>query len=322
MNPLQNSIHTLKFLGRIQNETLLIKLGGTALQDQELVKSICEDLALIHSVGINFILVHGGGPIINKELSSRGMSWSFINGIRITPPEMMDVIEMVLCGHVNQRIVRILNQTGINAIGLSGADATLLKCRQADPLLQQVGVIEEVNVSIIKSLLQHQHLSTSNSRETPPKPLIPVIAPIGVGSNGEIYNINADWAASRIAESMNIRRMIFLTDQDGILDSQLNLISEVDVNQLVSLIEQEIIHGGMLAKAQTIIYALRNGVNDIHILNAQKPHSLIEGLFTDNILGTLCRLNNSKSNQKEFEKSTKKNMKTLNFSSDPLKEIL
>lgn len=301
MNTLKATLASLDYIQKFRHQTLLIKLGGAALQDASLVRSLCEDLSLIHSVGINLILVHGGGPSINKELEARGIKWEFVNGLRITTPEMMDVIEMVLCGQVNHRIVRALNQSGVRAIGLSGADASLLQCKQADPLLQQVGLIEKVDISSIQALMAHQnnYMSTSsfssanNSSLASPlssSPLIPVIAPVGIGKKGEAYNINADWAASRIAEAMKIKKVFFLTDQDGILDAQMKLISELDAGQLESLIEQGVIKGGMLAKAQTIIYALRHGVKDVHIINAKRPHGLIEELFTDTGVGTVCRL--------------------------------
>lgn len=285
MNTLSATLASLGYLKKFRHQTLLIKLGGAALQDSSLVQSLCADLSLIHSVGINLILVHGGGPSINQELTARGIKWEFVNGLRITTPEMMDIIEMVLCGQVNHRIVRALNQSGVRAIGLSGADASLLQCKQADPRLQQVGLIEKVDTSSIDALMNHQ---TSAIKSSPP--LIPVIAPVGVGKKGEAYNINADWAASRIADAMQIKKVFFLTDQDGILDAEMKLISELDAGQLESLIEQGVIKGGMLAKAQTIIYALRHGVKDVHIINAKRPHGLIEELFTDTGVGTVCRL--------------------------------
>lgn len=285
MNPLDATMASLGYLQKFHHQTLLIKLGGAALQDQTLVESLCEDLSLIHSVGINLVLVHGGGPSINHELTLRGIKWEFVDGLRVTTPQMMDVIEMVLCGQVNHRIVRTLNQSGVKAIGLSGADASLLQCRQADSRLQQVGLIEKVDIASIQALMEHSN--KTNTRHTP---LIPVIAPVGVGKKGEAYNINADWAAVRIAEAMKIKKVFFLTDQDGILDQQMKLISELDAGQLESLIDQGVVKGGMLAKTQTVLYALRHGVKDVHIINAKRPHGLIEELFTDQGVGTVCRL--------------------------------
>ena len=273
---------TLSYVRRFNGSKILIKLGGAVLQSQELVRSICEDLTLIQSVGVSVVLVHGGGPAINEELTRRGIQWEFIDGQRVTTPQMMEVIEMVLCGLVNRRIVGTLNRAGVRAIGMSGVDAKTLVCKQASPRLQQVGHIERVNKEFIESVITP---GGESARET-----IPVIAPVGIGKNGEIFNINADWAASRIAQAIGIQKLLFLTDQDGILDGQVKLIPELDAGELESLIETGIVKGGMLAKAQTILHALRNGVTDVHVLNAARPHGIIEELFTDVGVGTVCRL--------------------------------
>ena len=148
------------------------------------MRSICEDLTLIQSVGVSVVLVHGGGPAINEELTRRGISWEFVDGQRVTTPQMMDVIEMVLSGTVNRRIVRTLNHAGVRAVGMSGVDAQTLFCKQANPKLQQVGQIEKVNTEAIDAIIE----STKGA--------VPVIAPVGIGKNGETYNINADWAAA------------------------------------------------------------------------------------------------------------------------------
>lgn len=276
MNSTKQVIDTLSYVKRFAGETILIKLGGAALQQAALVKSICEDLRHIRSVGVKVVVVHGGGPSINEELKSRGIQWEFIEGQRVTTPEMMEVIEMVLCGLVNRRIVRALNSNGVRAIGMSGSDASTLLCEQASPTLGQVGQINRVDTAVIHSML---------AADT-----IPVIAPVGVGSEGEAFNINADWAASRIAQALGIKKMLFLTDQEGILNVRGQLIQELDAAELEGLVEHNIVYGGMLAKAQTILHALRHGVGDVHVLNAQRPHALIEELFTDGGVGTICRL--------------------------------
>ena len=239
---------TLSYVRKFTGTTVLIKLGGAAMQDSKLVTQICEDLTLIRSVGVSVVLVHGGGPSINQELALRGIQWEFIDGQRVTTPEMMDVIEMVLCGSVNRRIVRTLNRSGVRAVGMSGADASTLLCRQADPRLGQVGKIEQVNPAFIRSVL--------GTQTEPGIGAIPVIAPIGIGRKGEAFNINADWAASRIAQALGIQKLLFLTDQDGILDSGLKLMPELDAGELETLIERGVVKGGMLAKAQTIVHAL------------------------------------------------------------------
>jgi acetylglutamate kinase len=278
-------IATLHYVKRFAGSTVLIKLGGAALQDEALVESICEDLTLIRSVGISVVVVHGGGPSINQELTLRGIQWEFFEGQRVTSPEMMNVIEMVLCGAVNRRIVRTLNRAGIRAVGLSGSDAETLVCKKQNLKLGQVGQIEKVNPRVIHSILGEADGSSG---------AIPVIAPVGVGKNGEAFNINADWAASRIAQALGIKKLFFVTDQHGILDREGNLISELDAGDLEQLIETGVVSGGMLAKARTVLHALRHGVEDVHILNARRPHGLIEEIFTDRGVGTVCRLRSRK----------------------------
>jgi len=276
MNTTQDVIATLKYVKKFSGQTLLIKLGGAALEDKEIVRTICEDVNRIRSVGVKVVIVHGGGPSINHELKSRGIQWEFIDGQRVTTPEMMDVIEMVLCGHVNQKLVRQLNGSGMQAIGLSGADAGTLVCTQASPKLGQVGRIDQVGTTLIDSILASG--------------TIPVIAPVGMSADGMAFNVNADWAASRIAQALGIKKLLFLTDQEGILDVRGKVIPELDAAELEQIAEKGIVHGGMLAKVQTVIHALQNGVTDVHILNARRPHSLIEELFTDGGVGTVCRL--------------------------------
>ena len=161
---------------------------------------------------------------------------------------------------------------------MSGVDAQTLFCKQANPKLQQVGQIEKVNTEAIHAIIE----STKGA--------VPVIAPVGIGKNGETYNINADWAAARIAQALEIDKLLFLTDQEGICDSEMKLIPELDAGELESLIETGVVKGGMLAKTQTILHALRNGVANVHVLNARRPHGLIEELFTDSGVGTVCRL--------------------------------
>ena len=275
-------IDTLSYVRRFAGETILIKLGGAALQDSKLVSSLCEDFARIQSVGVSLVLVHGGGPSINHELTTHGIQWEFIDGQRVTTPQMMDLVEMVLSGSVNSRVVRTLNHAGVKAVGISGTDARMLQCKAANPKLGQVGAIEKVDVTLVKSILA--------TRSENGVGYIPVIAPVGVGKNGQAFNVNADWAASHIGIATGIKKILFLTDQDGILDANGQLISELDAGELENLIETGVVKGGMLAKVQTMLHALRNGVKDIHVLNARRPHGLIEELFTNRGVGTVCRV--------------------------------
>lgn len=275
-------IQALKYVRRFSGTTLVVKAGGSILQDDVLLDSICEDIAAIRTVGVAVVLVHGGGPAINEELTRRGVTWSFFQGQRVTTPEMMDAVEMVLSGKVNRRIVRALNAAGLKAVGFSGTDASTLVCKKADERLQQVGVIERVSTQLIQQVLKMEDDLGFRG--------VPVIAPVGLGRDGQTYNINADWAASRIASALGVTKMLFLTDQDGILDSQGRLLPELDAGELLQLIEDGTVKGGMLAKAQTILHALQNHVTDVHVLNARRPKALVEELFTDRGVGTVCRL--------------------------------
>lgn len=273
---------SLKYVKQFAGTTIVVKLGGSILQDDALLDQICEDIALVRAVGVRVVVVHGGGPAINAELTRRGITWEFIDGLRVTTPEMMSVIETVLCGSVNRRIIRALNKAGLRAVGFSGLDAGTLLCKPADKRLQLVGEIERVNTQLIDEVLRMEDDLGSRG--------VPVIAPIAVGRDGQSYNINADWAASRVASALGVTKMLFLTDQDGILDAQGQLIPELDAGEIVQLIEDAVVKGGMLAKAQTVLYAIQHKVTDVHIMNARRAHAIIEEMFTDAGVGTVCRL--------------------------------
>lgn len=281
----QNTLQTVKsalgYVKKFTGTSVLIKLGGAALEDQSLVAALCEDLSLIRGAGVNVVLVHGGGPAINRELESKGITWNFVDGLRVTTPEMMETIEMVLCGKMNRRIVRTLNSSAVRAIGLSGTDARTLFCKPLRQDLGLVGEIIDVRTAAIEAILKTQDAGIGT---------IPVIAPVGIGEDGEAYNINADWAAVRIAEALEIDKVLFLTDQDGILGADGKLVHELDAGELEVLIEEGVVKGGMLAKVNTVLHALKNGVKDVHIFNARRPHGLLEELFTDQGVGTVCRL--------------------------------
>ncbi len=272
----------LGYVKQFSGGTIVLKLGGSILQDDGLLTKICEDVALVRAVGVKVVLVHGGGPAINEELTRRDIKWEFVEGLRVTTPLMMDVIETVLCGNVNRRIVRALNHTGLRAVGFSGMDAGTLICKQADKRLQLVGEIERVNTQLVDLVLGMEDELGFRG--------VPVIAPIGAGRDGQAYNINADWAASRVASALGVTKMLFLTDQDGILDTDMKLIRELDAGELLGLIEDGTVKGGMLAKARTILHAIQHKVTDVHIMNARRPHAIVEELFTDAGVGTVCRL--------------------------------
>jgi acetylglutamate kinase len=255
------------------NNRVLLKLGGASLQDESVISQVTETLRQYRRFGYQVVLVHGGGPAINAELTRRGISWSFIKGQRVTTPEMMETIEMVLCGQVNRKLVRALNAAGLPAVGMSGADGNTLLCQQESQQLGQVGVIKSINTQVVEGILA-----------MPSNP-IPVIAPLGVGFNGESYNINADWSASRLAAALNATQLVFLTDQNGILDAQKTLIQTVDTAGLQGLIDDETVTGGMLTKTLTILHALKNDVQTVRVLNAKES---LKGLWSDDV-GTQCR---------------------------------
>lgn len=272
----------LKYVRAFANTKIVIKLGGSVLQDDALLERICEDIAIVRRVGVQVVIVHGGGPAINEELKRRGIEWKFVEGLRVTTPAMMDVIEMVLCGTVNRRIVRGLNAAGLKAVGFSGCDAGTVVCKQQDERLGQVGAIERVNTQLIEQVL--------GMKDDLGYRAVPVIAPIGIGRDGDAFNVNADWVASRVASALGTTKMIFLTDQDGILDGNGKLLPQLDAGDLEQLIEDGVVKEGMLAKTRTILHALQNNVTNVHILNAKRHDALIEELFTDTGSGTVCRL--------------------------------
>jgi len=256
----------------MKSSRVLIKLGGASLQDETILSTLTEALAQFRKYKYEVILVHGGGPAINAELTRRGIQWSFLNGQRVTTPEMMEVIETVLCGEVNNKLVRHLNSNGVPAVGLSGAVGQTLLCKPASEELGQVGAIQEVMTKWIEGILQMEG--------TP----VPVIAPIGVGTNGEAYNINADWAASHLAAALKAEYLIFLTDQAGILNFQKQLIEKLSEDQLQTLVNKEVVTGGMLTKTRALQYALKNGVKAVRVMNTKDT---MKGLWSDQV-GTWC----------------------------------
>ncbi len=248
---------------------VVIKLGGASLQDETVLATFTTALKEYRKYGYQVIVVHGGGPAINKELTNRNIQWNFYQGQRITTPEMIGVIEEVLHGKVNAQLVQHLQNEGIPATGVSGAENNTLFCSQASIQLGLVGNIEHVNTeSIEKAMLSS----------------VPVISTIGVGQKGEKYNINADWAASRIASALGAKYLIFLTDQKGILNEGMDLIPELSISGLHTLIEEEIVQGGMLTKTKTILSALENGVKAVRVMNGK---DCAKGLWSNHV-GTWC----------------------------------
>ena len=246
-------------------EVVVLKLGGASLQNLKTLESLALMLKDLLQSGVRPVIIHGGGPDINEELTRRGISWAFINGQRQTTPEMMEVIEEVLAKKVNGLIVHELKSSGLKTIGLSGAEDKILFCSQTNAELQQVGKVEVVELSSIKRILE-------NSTD-----VIPVIAPIGVGYQGEKYNINADWAASKIAVALHATKLIFLTDQNGILDGEGALIDVATAEYIHEMIRTGVIHGGMYTKVLTMMMAIEEGISEVQVLNALLSHQYGRG---------------------------------------------
>lgn len=234
---------------------ILIKLGGAALTESSALEETFHRVRAFRDEGCDVIVVHGGGPAINAELQARGIEWNFVNGQRVTTPLMMKSIESTLAGQVNSTLVRFFGANGIPALGFSGTDHQTLQCVPASPELGQVGKIVHVNASWILDVLR-----------LPTRPL-PVIAPLGVGVNGEAFNINADWSAAHLAAAVGAEQLLFLTDQPGILDEEGDVIEAIDPSGLNNLIEAKMVTGGMLTKVNAILHALTSGVLEVQVGN-------------------------------------------------------
>lgn len=275
-------IEALPYIRRLSGKTVVIKYGGAAMLSTELSEKIMEDITLLKYVGMNPIVVHGGGGDINKMLKKYEIEPEFHNGLRVTDTATMDIVQMVLMGKINKDIVSLLGIAGAKAIGLCGKDAGLIKAEKmlADDGydLGHVGKITEINTKLLNTLAMDEY--------------VPVIAPIGVGENGESYNINADTVAGDIAAALSAEKLIFLTDIDGIRsepDDPSTLIYEICIDEIYKYINKGVISGGMLPKVEGCIKAIRNGVKRTHILNGTIPHPILLEIFTDTGIGTMVR---------------------------------
>lgn len=278
----------LPYIQRFSGKTIVIKYGGNAMIDEHLKSSFARDLVLLKAVGINPVIVHGGGPQIGKLLQRVGKESEFIDGMRVTDRETMDIVEMVLGGLVNKDIVSLIHRHGGNAVGLSGKDGRLIKAKkmtieksssefQASEIIDlgHVGEVDSINPGIINMLIADH--------------FIPVVAPVGVGKDGVSYNINADLVAGELAEVLKAEKLILLTNTSGLLDAQGNLLTGLSADQVEALISEGIIHGGMLPKIRCALQAVRSGVKSAHIIDGRVQHAVILELFTDVGVGTLIR---------------------------------
>jgi len=282
-------IEALPYIKKFFGQTIVIKYGGHAMVDDTLKKKFAEDIVLLKYIGINPIIVHGGGPQINDYLKRLNIKSSFVDGMRITDVETMDVVEMVLAGKVNKEIVATINAAGGAAIGFSGKDASLIIAEKMMILKESqsenqppeiidiglVGKIKKINSNAIDLLLKNE--------------FIPVIAPVGYGENGETYNINADLVTSAVAVAVKAYRTIFLSDIPGVLDNNKQLITLLDTKKIQECIEQGIITGGMIPKIQSCLELIENGVERVHIIDGRIPHSILLELFTHKGIGTLIK---------------------------------
>jgi len=278
-------METLPWIKRFYGKTVVIKYGGNAMVEEHLKKGFARDVIMMKYIGINPVVIHGGGPQIGKVLEAMHIESRFIQGMRVTDSKTMDVVEMVLGGKVNKEIVTNINQHGGRAVGITGKDGGLIKARKLEMTavnpetltpeiidIGMVGEVESVDPTIIKSLEE------SN--------FIPVIAPIGGGLNGETYNINADLVAGRIAGALKAEKLILLTDIEGVKDKQGKLISTIDVQRVPDLINNGTISGGMIPKVNCCVEAIDAGVAKTHIIDGRMEHACLLEMFTDRGIGT------------------------------------
>lgn len=280
----------LPYIRRFVGKTLVIKYGGNAMESEELKNGFARDIVLMKAVGINPVVVHGGGPQIADLLKRLNIESHFVEGMRVTDGPTMDVVEMVLGGQVNKDIVNLINSHGGSAIGLTGKDARLIRARKLQVTRQdadmqqpeiidigQVGEVASVNTDLLNMLVQGD--------------FIPVIAPIGVGPNGESYNINADLVAGKVAEALHAEKLMLLTNIAGLMDKGGNILTGLNTAQVDELIADGTIYGGMLPKIRCALDAVQGGVNSAHIIDGRVPNAVLLEIFTDHGVGTLITNN-------------------------------
>ena len=282
-------IEALPYIQRFKGKTVVVKFGGNAMVDEALKHSFAQDIVLMKLVGLNPIVVHGGGPQIGQLLAKLGKTTGFVDGMRITDSETMDVVEMVLGGLVNKEIVNLINRHGGKAVGLTGKDGDFIRAKKLrldkrDSLalseeapeiidLGHVGEVSSIDPAVVDMLGRSD--------------FIPVIAPIGVGEDGFSYNINADLVAGKLAEVLKAEKLILLTNTAGILDKQANLLTGLTLRDIDNLIEDGTISGGMIPKTRCATDALKGGVHSVHIIDGRVEHAVLLELFTDQGVGTL-----------------------------------
>lgn len=265
----------LPYLQRYDEAIVVVKFGGNAMGDDAAMDSFARDIVLMRQIGVNPVVVHGGGPMINKMLAKLGIETEFVNGKRVTDAATVEVVEMVLSGRVNKRIVQAINGQGGRAVGLSGKDANLMVCDPADPALGFVGNPVEVDPKLLRELFDNE--------------IIPVIAPIGVGRDGETFNVNGDTAAGAIAAALKADRLLLLTDVTGVKDASGEVVTALTRDQVAQMTRDGVISGGMIPKTETAVAALNGGVRAVVILDGRVANACLLELFTDHGAGSMIR---------------------------------
>jgi acetylglutamate kinase len=273
----------LPYIQRFHGKTLVIKYGGNAMTDDKLKESFASDIVLLKLVGMNPVIVHGGGPQIDDMLKRVGKKGEFVQGMRVTDSETMDIVEMVLGGQVNKEIVHLINRHGGHAVGLTGKDGAFIRAKKmivrgpGDGAIDigQVGEVEQIDPKVVQTLFAGG--------------FIPVIAPIGFGSGGESYNINADLVAGKVAEILKAEKLVVLTNTAGVLDKSGNLLTGLTAKKVDELFADGTIHGGMLPKIGSALDAVKNGVNTCHIIDGRVEHAVLLEVLTSEGVGTLIR---------------------------------
>jgi len=265
----------LPYLQRFNDAVIVVKFGGNAMGDDDEMASFARDMVLLRQVGVNPVVVHGGGPMINEMLAKLGVKSEFIKGKRVTDAATVEVVEMVLSGRVNNRIIQAINAEGGKAVGLSGKDANLMICEAADPELGFVGEPVEIDPSVINNLFEDD--------------MIPVIAPIGMGRNGETYNVNGDTAAGAIAAALKADRLLLLTDVAGVRNADGDLVTQLSAAEIEEMTADGTISGGMMPKIGAALDAVKGGVNSCHIIDGRVEHALLLEILTDQGVGTLIK---------------------------------
>jgi acetylglutamate kinase len=284
----------LPYIQRFHGKTIVVKYGGNAMTEPELENSFARDIVLLKTVGLNPIVVHGGGPQIGDMLTKIGKESKFVDGMRVTDAETMDVVEMILGGLVNKSIVNLINQNGGRAIGLTGKDGSLIRAKKM--LLNKAnekGEIEQVDIGQVGEVAG---IKCDVLEMVIGSDFIPVIAPVGVGEDGESYNINADLVAGKVAEALKAEKLILLTNIPGVMDKEKNVLTGLSTQDVDALIADGTIYGGMLPKIACALEAVRGGVISAHIIDGRIPHATLLEVFTDEGTGTL--ISNKKNKKK------------------------